>query len=434
MTTPTPDRTDVLLERARRVMPGGSSHNIRAFPPRPLVVARAEGAYVHDADGRRYADYWQSHNAAILGHAHPDVVAGIRRALEKGVHFGAIHEGEIELAERLTRLVPSVERLRFTTSGSESTMYAIRLARAYTGRSLVAKAFGAWHGGNESLIHSVSREGAETAGLLAESAQQVVTYRYNDVEATQALLRRHRGQLACVIVEPILGDGGGIRASREFLRMLRDEATDGGFLLVFDEIVTGFRFRLGGVQDEVGVKPDMTTLGKIIGGELPIGAYGGREDIMRLATPGPAGARCWTGGGTFSSHHLAMAAGLATLDHLESHPAIYERLEKLARWTAHGVDEAFAAQGIRTRTIATGSLLNTVFPTQDGPLECAEDMRARTDRDARTRYRTLLLEEGVFLLPTHGCGAMSAAHGQEEASALVDASARIARTMARAPR
>jgi len=427
--TPT---SEALHRRACSVFPGGVCHNPRSIRPHPVYPAQAQGARFTDVDGTSYLDLWMGHYALIFGHAFPEVKEALGRTLEGGWHWGMPSQLQVDLAERLRDAIPSLEEMRFTTTGTEATMYAVRLARGVTGRSWILKAEGGWHGASTDLSYSVQApfQGAEGPGLPAAREQGVDLIPFNDVEGTLRVLQRHRGELAGIIVEPMLGAGGFLPARPEYLACLREVCDDEDAILVFDEIITGFRFRYGTLADIYGVRPDLTALGKIVGGGMPMGVYGGRRDIMEAANPltahGPD-RPVLVGGGTFSCNPLSMAAGLATLDALERRgAAFYADLERRGEILRRGIEERFELAGLPVACTGPGSLAMThVLRGEDRGLESPADVATKTRVEVKDReLRVALLGHGVFAV--HGGGALSAAHADADVSALLDAYERAA--------
>ncbi|MEM1927323.1 MAG: aspartate aminotransferase family protein [Acidilobaceae archaeon] len=331
----------VMYERALRVLPGGTTYHIRWFPPYPLFVSRGKGSRVWDVDGNVYDDYWMGHGSLILGHSPELVVEAVAEALRDGSHLGFENPYALEYAELLTKIVPGLEMVRFTNSGTEANMYALRLARAFTGRKYVVKIEGGWHGGLDALHTGVTPpfEGPESLGLLEDFIKYTLTVPFNDVEALEAKLREF--DVAAVIVEPVPGAGGALEPEKGYLEELRRLTEEHGALLIFDEVITGFRLSLGGAQEYFGVKADIVTLGKIIGGGMPgAGAFGGREEVMRLLDhlrePNPR--RRSFHGGTFTGNPVTCAAGLATVRYLASNKHLYESFNSLWESTARKID------------------------------------------------------------------------------------------------
>ncbi|HSG09633.1 MAG TPA: glutamate-1-semialdehyde 2,1-aminomutase [Longimicrobiales bacterium] len=390
-----------LMERARRVIPGGVNSPVRAFKGvggSPRFIRGAQGAYLEDVDGRLLLDYIGSWGVMVLGHGHPEVCRALADAVTRGTSYGAPTEGEIDLAEAITRLVPSVEVVRMVNSGTEATMSAIRLARAATGRSRMVKFRGGYHGHGDSFLVEAG-SGAATLGVPSSpgvppgTAADSLVAEYNDLTSVAALFDAHPGEVAAVIVEPVSGNMGCVPPVDGFLAGLQALCRERGALLIFDEVMTGFRVARGGAQERYGITPDLTTLGKVIGGGLPVGAYGGRADLMRLIAPeGPV-----YQAGTLSGNPLAVAAGLATLRVLEEDPGVYTSLETLGRLFDEGFDEMGRRLGIPMRWYRVGgmgSLFFTEVPVVDWPSVTAS---------SRARFNFLfhgLLEAGIHLPPS----------------------------------
>jgi len=414
---------DALFDRARRVLPGGVNSPVRAFGAvggTPVFVVRAKGPWLLAADGKRYLDLVGSWGAMILGHAHPRVVKAVQEAAAGGTSFGMPCPAEVEMAETVAQTVPSMEVVRFTCSGTEAVMSAVRLARAATGRDRILKFAGGYHGHADAFLVEAG-SGAATAGVPsspgvpAGTALDTLTARYNDLESVERLLRANAGKVACVVVEPVAGNMGVVPPEAGFLEALRRICDSHGALLVFDEVITGFRLGLGGAQGLFGVRPDLTALGKIIGGGLPVGAYGGRRDLMeRVAPSGPV-----YQAGTLAGNPLAMAAGRETLRVLEETPALYARLESLGERLEEGLREAAAPWPGRTCVQRAGSLLTLFFAP--GPVRNFDDA-LRCDRKAFARFFHGMLRRGAHLPPAQfEAWFLSAAHGDEEIEMAVEA-------------
>ena len=418
-------RSASLVARAEGLFPGGVNSPVRAFCSvgrPPLLLARGEGPYVWDVDGRRYVDYIGAWGPAILGHAHPTVVDAVTLAARNGLALGATHPLEIELGEAIRRAMPSIERLRFTSSGTEAVMSALRLARAATSRDLVAKFAGGYHGHADGLLveagsgvatHSIP----DSAGVPEAMAGLTLVLPYNDPTSVTLAFAAHPRRIAAVIVEPVAANIGVVPPSPGFLEHLRETTRADGALLIFDEVITGFRLGPGGAQARFGIRPDLTTLGKIIGGGMPIGAYGGRADLMALVAPsGPV-----YQAGTLSGHPLSMAAGSATLAALE--PDRYVVLEASADSLASGLREAATAAGREVAVAGVGSLL-TLFFRPSPPIDAAEALAS--DREAYARFFGAMLDRGILLPPSQfEAWFISMAHGQAEIEATLEA-ARVA--------
>ena len=421
--SPDAERSGALFARATARIPGGVNSPVRAFRAvgrTPVFIARARGARIWDEDGNEYIDYVGSWGPMILGHAHPGVTAAVREALEAGTSFGAPTSREVAMAELIARLIPSVEMVRMVNSGTEATMSALRLARAFTGREKVIKFEGCYHGHSDAFLIRAG-SGATTLsvpdspGVPAAVARGTLNASFNDSAGVEALLESHAGEVAAVIVEPVAGNMGCVCPRPHFLEELRRLCTKHGALLVFDEVMTGFRLAPGGAQQVYGVRPDLTTLGKIIGGGLPVGAYGGRRDVMSLIAPsGPV-----YQAGTLSGNPLAMAAGLATLNELAAHPGIYDTLEERARGLAGGVADLIRSLGLPCSYNRAGSMATLFFTP--GPVEEYEGaLRADTARFAA--YFREMLARGIYLPPSQFEAAfVSSAHTEEDIARTIDA-------------
>jgi glutamate-1-semialdehyde 2,1-aminomutase len=417
----TGSRTARLVERAERLFPGGVNSPVRAFRAvgrAPLVLERGDGPYVWDADGRRYLDYIGAWGPSILGHAHPAVIEAIVSAAGNGLALGATHPSEIELGEAIQLAMPSLERLRFTSSGTEAVMSAVRVARAATGRDLVIKFAGAYHGHSDGLLveagSGVATQAiAGSAGVPNAVAATAIVLPYNDAAAVSDAFAAHPGRIAAVIVEPVVANAGVIPPLPGYLEELRQITRANGALLVFDEVITGFRLARGGAQARFGVRPDLTTLGKIIGGGMPIGAYGGRADLIDAVAPaGPV-----YQAGTLSGHPLSMAAGIATLDELDDDR--YGDLEVAAAELEAGLADAASRAGRNVAIARVGSLL-TVFFRSTPPTHAAEAFAS--DREAYARFFGAMLDRGVLLPPSQfETWFVSMAHERAEIEVTLDA-------------
>ena len=410
--------------RAASLMPGGVDSPVRAFRAvggDPPFVERAAGAYLWDVDENRYLDMFGSWGPMILGHAFAPAVEAVQRAAESSSSFGASHAGEANLAELVTRCFPSIERLRFVSSGTEACMSAIRLARGFTGRKFVIKFEGCYHGHSDTLLVKAGSGVATfgipgSAGVPEETAMHTLALPYNDLEVVSQAFETHRGQVACVIIEPVVGNAGTIAPAAGYLEGLRALTTQHGALLIFDEVMTGFRLSPGGAQQLYGIRPDITTLGKIIGGGLPCGAFGGRAEIMEMLAPlGPV-----YQAGTLSGNPLAMAAGIATVGHLLEHAdVVYPALERTTKAMAEGVAELAQEQGIALTTNRVGSMFTWFFTSN----RVSDFMSAATsDTAAFARFHSAMMEQGVWLPPSqYEAAFVSAAHGEAEVALLLEA-------------
>ena len=413
-----------LQRRAEQFFPGGVNSPVRAFRAvggDPPFVARAEGATLFDADGNRYVDLFGSWGPMVLGHAFPPVVEAIREAAGRSTSFGASHAGEANLAELVRRCFPSVEKMRFVNSGTEACMSAIRLARGFTGRNFIIKFEGCYHGHADALLVKAGSGVATlgipgSAGVPAETAQHTLALPYNNLAAVEAAFAAHPAQIACILVEPVVGNAGTIPPAPGYLEGLRKIATKHGAMLILDEVMTGFRLSLGGAQQLYGITPDLTTLGKILGGGLPCAAFGGRADVMNdLAPLGPV-----YQAGTLSGNPLAMAAGIATIKHLIEHEGeVYPHLELTTRSIADGVAKLAREAGVPLTTNRVGSMFTWFFTT--GPVTDFASASA-SDSEAFARFHRRMMASGVWLPPSQFEAAfVSTAHGHSEVELVLEA-------------
>jgi glutamate-1-semialdehyde 2,1-aminomutase len=421
-----------LFERAQRYIPGGVNSPVRAFKGvggTPIFIDRAEGAYLYDSEGRPYIDYVGSWGPMVLGHGHPEVVRAVQQQAARGISYGAPTELEIEMAERVCRLLPSIELLRLVNSGTEATMSAIRLARGFTGRDGLVKFEGCYHGHADALLVKAG-SGALTLGVPtspgvpADTARHTLTLDYNDLDSVARAFRQHGDRIAAVIVEPVAGNMNCVPPLPGFLEGLRALCDQYGAVLIFDEVMTGFRVALGGAQARYGVRPDLTTLGKVIGGGLPVGAFGGRRDIMeKLAPLGPV-----YQAGTLSGNPLAMAAGLKTLE-LISVPGFFEALEQKTLELAKGLRVEAARAGLPFTTQQVGGMFGLFFTEAPAVQTYAQVMAC----DA-ARFRAFfhgMLARGVYLAPSaYEAGFVSAAHSPSDLSQTVAAAGAVFRPLA----
>jgi glutamate-1-semialdehyde 2,1-aminomutase len=420
------EQSHQIFARARQLIPGGVNSPARAFGAvggEPIVFRSAAGAYLTDVDGNRYIDYIGSWGPMILGHQHPRVVAAVRDALERAMSFGAPTEAENELAQLIIDAVPSIEKVRLVNSGTEATMSAVRLARGYTGRDVIVKFAGNYHGHVDSLLVAAGSSAATLAvphspGVTAGTSRDTLVLKYNDVDGLQAAFDRHGERIAGVILEPVVGNMGCVPATPEFLQQLRGLTAACGAVLIFDEVMSGFRVAYGGAQSLYGITPDITTLGKIVGGGMPIGAYGGKSVIMDHMLP--AG-RVFQAG-TLSGNPVATAAGIATLQMLRDEPP-YERLEQLGARLAAGLDAAAERAGIPHTVGRVGSMM-TLFFHPDRVSDW--DVASECDRQRFAAYFWGLIERSVYM-PCSQFEALfvSAAHSEADIQATIDAAGEV---------
>jgi glutamate-1-semialdehyde 2,1-aminomutase len=417
-----------LYSRAVKVFPGGISHNIRYFEPYPFFVNKAKGKQLQDVDGNKYTDYWMGHWSLILGHSPKPVTDTLAAQSQNGTLYGTVNEVSVELAETLQKLMPRAEMMRFSSTGSEATMYAVRLARAKTGRRVIAKAIGGWHGFNTTLMQTVNYpfEAEEGLGLVQDEAHYVESISFNNLDASLKVLETIKDDLACIIIEPVLGGAGCIPPIDGYLQGLQEFAKKNGSLFILDEIVTGFRLSLHGAASVYGLEPDLFTLGKIAGGGMPIGIVCGDKEIMSLADPvsrEDKEARCAVGGGTFSANPMTMTAGLATLNFLKKNKQqVYSKIDRLGGMARKGLDKIFAEAGITSHATGVGSLFLTHFGKKD--VQDAIDV-ATSDIELLRKYHFALMANfEIFFLPTK-MGAFSYAHEESDVKRLVEATEKI---------
>lgn len=414
-----------LFAEAQQLMPGGVSSPVRAFRAvggQPLFIERGEGAYLIDVDGNRYVDYVLSWGPLILGHANPEVVAALQAATLKGTSYGAPSPLEVELAKLVTAFMPNIEMVRFVNSGTEATMTALRLARAFTGRTKIVKFEGNYHGHADMLLVQAGSGVAtlglpDSPGVPSSTVADTLTAPYNDLQAVEQLFTQCRGQIAAVIVEPVVGNMGMVPPLPGFLQGLRDLTAQDGALLIFDEVMTGFRVHPGGAQTLYNIKPDLTTLGKVIGGGLPVGAYGGRRDIMQMVAPvGPM-----YQAGTLSGNPLAMTAGITTLRALQK-PGVWAHLEETGQTLLSGLSAAAEEAKVKISHSRIGTMFGFFF-TDQPVINWSTAKRA--DTKAFGRFFQAMLENGVYIAPSQfEAGFLSTVHGEAEIKKTIEAAAR----------
>jgi len=422
--------SESLFARAQKLIPGGVNSPVRAFRAvggTPLFITRGEGSRIWDADGREYLDYVGSWGPLILGHADPDVVAAVRDAAGRGLSFGAPTELECEMAELLARLVPGLEMVRLVSSGTEATMSALRLARGFTGRSRIIKFEGCYHGHADSLLvkagsGALTLGNPSSAGVPAETAAQTLVLGYNDTEQLEATFRILGDSIACVILEPVAGNMNLVAPRPGFLQRARELCSRHGAILIFDEVMTGFRVGLGGAQGLYDVRADLITLGKVIGGGMPLGAFGGRREIMeRIAPLGPV-----YQAGTLSGNPIAVAAGIATLRKVQA-PGFYERLAAIARSLCDGLVEGAQRYDVPFSACSVGGMFGLYFRSAP-PSTYAEVMQC--DKEAFKRFFHAILAKGIYFAPSaYEAGFVSTAHSNADIAATTAAAEAVFETM-----
>ena len=424
-------RSAALFQRAKECIPGGVNSPVRAFKGvggDPVFIARGQGAYLWDEDGNKYIDYVGSWGPMILGHAHPKVLQAVKEASERGLSFGAPTRVEVEMAELVCRLVPSIEKVRLVSSGTEATMSAIRLARGFTGRDKILKFEGCYHGHADSLLVKAG-SGALTLGVPtspgvpADLAAHTLTLEYNNSDQVRELFAKHGKEIACVIVEPVAGNMNCVPPVKGFLETLREVCTQHGVVLIFDEVMTGFRVALGGAQALYGIKPDLTTLGKVIGGGMPVGAFGGRTEIMnRIAPEGPV-----YQAGTLSGNPVAMAAGMTMLNELST-PGFFEVLTLKTQALMDGLKARARQVGVPLSTHAVGGMFGVYF-TKEPVIERFSQVMA-CDVERFRKFFHGMLREGIYLAPSaFEAGFVSAAHSERDIAETLDCAERVFKTL-----
>ena len=420
-----------LFNQAQSVIPGGVNSPVRAFKGvggDPVFIDRASGAYIWDTDNKRYIDYVGSWGPMILGHAHPDVIKAVKDAAEKGLSFGAPTAIETEMAERICQIMPSIESVRMVSSGTEATMSAIRLARGFTGRDTIVKFEGCYHGHSDSLLVKAG-SGALTLGVPSSPgvpaclAEHTLTLAYNNLDQVRETFKTLGDKIACIIVEPVAGNMNCIPPVEGFLEGLREVCTEHGSVLIFDEVMTGFRTALGGAQSVYNIKPDLTTLGKVIGGGMPVGAFGGRKDIMEFIAPtGPV-----YQAGTLSGNPVAMAAGLKTLD-LISADNFFENLNKKVTTLVEGILQKAAENNIPMTQNIVGGMFGLFFSDADKVTNFEQATQCNVDRFQKFYHG--MLEQGIYLAPSaYEAGFVSTMHSDEDIQATIDAAGKVLGTL-----
>lgn len=418
-------RSSLLFQQAKDLIPGGVNSPVRAFKSvgsDPLFIKKASGCTIYDEDDNAFIDYVGSWGPMIVGHCHPDIVAAVNRAMESGASFGAPTEREIILAQMVIDAVPSIEMVRMVSSGTEATMSAIRLARGYTGRDNILKFSGCYHGHADALLVKAGSGAAtfgvpDSPGVPADFAKHTLTAEYNSLESVKTLVANNKNSIACIIVEPVAGNMGTVPPCEGFLEGLREICTNEGIVLIFDEVMSGFRVSYGGAQELYGITPDMTTLGKIIGGGLPVGAFGGRKEIMEKLSPAGGVYQA----GTLSGNPLAMSAGIATLNILKQ-PGFYKSLEEKSRLVAEGIAKAAKTAGYPIYSTRVGSMFCSFFTKGE-----VRDWTsaALCDTKSFAKYFMGMLDEGIYLAPSQFETAfVSAAHTDTDIERTISAAAK----------
>ncbi|RJP67231.1 MAG: aspartate aminotransferase family protein [Candidatus Abyssobacteria bacterium SURF_17] len=423
-----------LFKRAQKVLPGGVSHNLRFSSPYPIYIKEAYGGKFRDADGNEFIDYWDGHSGLILGHNPPEIVKALRRAVPKGTHWGLVNKNEVELAELVCEIVPCAEMVRFCCSGTEATMYAVRLARGFTGKKVILKAQGGWHGSNHDLSVAVTPpyDMEESMGLLPDITRYTKAFPVNDLDAVRKLVDENRNDFAGIIIEPVVTSGGGVACKPEFLQGLREITRETGAVLIFDEVITGFRLAPGGGQEYFGITPDLCTMGKNLCAGMPIGAVAGRRDIMELASPQHSSVkneRVFMGGGTYSANPLSMIAGkIALTIYRDRKDEIYPVLERRAARLRKGIEEAMGDCGINAMAQGISSLFIVLFPYEKGiQLTSTLDVFTKTDMFKNMEFQFRMLNHGIYLV--HGGGCLCTEHSDADIDQTIEATAEVAKEM-----
>lgn len=425
------DRSSALFQKAKLAIPGGVNSPVRAFKSvgaDPLFIKKASGCHIFDEDGNSFVDFVGSWGPMIIGHCHPDVIKAVQETMSSGASFGAPTERETILANMVIDAVPSIEMVRMVSSGTEATMSAIRLARGYTGRDKILKFSGCYHGHSDALLVKAGSGAAtfgvpDSPGVPADVARHTLTAEYNSLDSVRTLIAENKNSIACIIVEPVAGNMGTVPPREGFLEGLRELCTNEGIILIFDEVMSGFRVAYGGAQELFGITPDMTTLGKIIGGGLPVGAFGGKREIMEKLSP--------SGGvyqaGTLSGNPLAMSAGIATLNILKQ-PGFYKKLEEKSFAVAEGISKAASAAGYPLYSTRVGSMFCAFFSkgeVYDWP------SASQCDTKAFAKYFLAMLDEGIYLAPSqYETGFVSAAHTEADIEKTITAAAKCFKMIA----
>jgi len=423
-----------LYKRAQKVMPGGVSHNFRYHAPYPVYIKEAYGGKFRDVDGNEFIDYWDGHSGLILGHNPPEIVRAVRRTALKGMHWGVVNKHQVELAELICKMVPCAEQVRFCCSGTEATMYAVRLARGFTGKKVILKVQGGWHGGSAELSCAVTPpyDMEESMGLLPEAMQYTKHFPVNDLDAVTQLIEENRDDFAGLIIEPVVASTGGVPCAPEFIHALPDLVHGAGGVLILDEVITGFRLAPGGGQEYFGITPDLCTLGKNLCGGMPIGAIAGKREIMEMASLQHStvkNERVYVGGGTYSANPLSMVAGKVALNIYrdrkdEIYPVLQRRTERLRK----GVEEAMQDCGVMAIARGISSLFMVLFPYEEGfEAKSSLDIFTKTDMFKNMEFNFRMMDHGVYMM--HGGGTLCTEHTDEDIDRTIEAAAQVAKEM-----
>ncbi|MCW3983911.1 MAG: glutamate-1-semialdehyde 2,1-aminomutase [Candidatus Bathyarchaeota archaeon] len=419
--TLTESKSKTLFERAKKTLPGGVNSPVRAFEPYPFFVECAQGSKLYDADGKKYIDYCMAYGALLLGHAHPEILDAVKTQLSKGTLYGAPTELEVQFAEQISKASPCMEMMRLVSTGTEATMHAVRAARGYTNRKKLIKFDGCFHGSHDNVLVKAGSGAAtfgapNSLGVPEETTQNTIVLPYNDVEALEATFKSEGNQIAAVIVEPVMGNVGLILPKKNYLQSLRKITAKNGAVLIFDEIITGFRLALGGAQEYFGVKPDMTTLGKVLGGGFPLAAFGGKKEIMQNISPVGKVYQA----GTFSGNPISATAGMAILTYLNKNKnQIYPKLEKHAATLKAALTDLSTQHKLPAQVYSIASLYQ-IFFTKDTVTDyaCAK----HSDPAMFNAYFQTLLKEGVFIPPSqYETCFLSAAHTEDDLKSTINA-------------
>ncbi len=417
-----------IFEQLKNVMPGGVSHNLRFYKPYPVVMSKGKGSRIFDVDNNSYIDLWMGHYSHIAGHA-PDFITEVNQSMiQDGTHLGTVNPYELELAEKIISHVPSIESLRFCTSGTEANMYAIRLSRGYTQKEIVVKMAGGWHGAGSELSRAIKYPYKNGVSGIFKKIHNLTQYIFfNDIDRSYKILKELNGNIACIILEPVIGEGGFLPANREFLQFLKEQSNKMGALLIFDEVITGFRLGLGGAQEKYNILPDLTTMGKIAGGGFNIGIVGGRADVMELASPEYKGKdKVLIGGGTFSATPYTMRAGYEMIRFLESKKdEIYDDINRKGEYVREKISEFIKSNKIKAAVTGTASLYMIHFPFDYNiKINSPEDIGGSTDINKReNEFKVRLLNEGLHVM--HGGGAISYAHSYKDLDFIIDKTCKV---------